>query len=154
MITLVPRSMHVARHHLGTFWSVHLLLYHDQVNTVRVEASCMRGLRFLLIFLFCPKFILPLFICWGFLNHTCPQFFFCLTLTPVICLMMLFPKLSRISAKHPLLPLTLHGPAAVLASFSVLRPCHPGTLLAALFPGLHIFVLFPHFAGVYPAVAS
>ena len=63
-------------------------------------------------------------------------------------------KLSRMSDNHSLLPPALHGPAAVLASFSLLHPCHPGTLLAALFPGLNIFVLFSHFAGVYPTVAS
>ena len=39
----------------------YLLLHHDQVNIVHVEARCVLGLCFLLIFLFCPKIILLLF---------------------------------------------------------------------------------------------
>lgn len=131
MITLVARSMHVARHRLGTFWSVHLLLYHDQVNTVRCWGKLYAGITFPLIFLFCPKFVLCLFICWGFFNHTCPQFFFCLTLTPVICLMMLFCYQGHLCHIHyfPDPPWSL---LQVLAS-PYSAPVGPGTLLAALF---------------------
>ena len=133
----------------------YLLLHHDQVNIVHVEARCVLGLCFLLIFLFCPKIILLLFSFYllGLLKSYLSSVFFCQILRPLICLMMLFPKLSRISGNHSLFPLTLHGSAAVLAGCSLLLPLILEHSLL-LFPVLHIFVFFPHFAGVYPAVAS